>query len=335
MSLSNKTLKMLWGRAAGRCSHPDCRLDVFFDESEADTPTLVGENCHVISEKDGGPRSDPSVPSDQIDSYSNLILMCRNHHKVIDDTENGEREYSIERLRQIKRDHETWVRDQLGMDPDKQRDEEYYVQIVDGWESKCHIDHWLAWSSSILSHGQPAMQKDVSADLEDARRWIMNRVWPQRYPTLERAFENFRLVLEDFHNTFLSETEVLGERLITVRFYQIREWNEERYQSLLRQYEYHVGMVSDLMLELTRAANLICDEVRLNLMPWYRRDEGRLMVQSGPTLDLSFTEWVAQYRPEETLAGRPYGGLEAFRNDRSTRDGVHFGSGSVPQESGD
>ena len=331
MSLSNKTLKMLWGRAAGRCSHPDCRMDVFFEESEADTPTLVGENCHIIAEKDGGSCSDSSVPLDQKNSYSNLILMCRNHHKIIDDPENGEREYSIERLHQIKHDHEAWVRDQLGMDPDKQRDEEYYVQIVDGWESKCHIEHWLAWSGSILSHGQPAMQQTVSADLEDARRWIINRVWPQRYPSLERAFQNFRRVLEDFHNTFLSESEAFGERLMTRKFYKITEWDEERYRFLLRQYEYHVGLVSDLMLELTRAANLICYEVRLYLMPWYRRNEGRLMVQSGPNLDFSFKEWAVQYRPEETLDGLPYPGLEAFRNDRSTRDGLHFGSGSAPQ----
>ena len=70
-------LKMLWGRAAGRCSHPDCRMDVFFEEREADTPTLVGENCHIIAENDGGSRSDYSVPLDQNNSYSNLILMCR------------------------------------------------------------------------------------------------------------------------------------------------------------------------------------------------------------------------------------------------------------------
>ena len=69
-------------------------------------------------------------------------------------------------------------------------------------------------------------------------------------------------MLEDFHNTFLSESEAFGERLMTRKFYKITEWGEERYRFLLRQYEYHVGLVSDLMLELTRAANLICDEVR-------------------------------------------------------------------------
>ena len=331
MSLSNKTLKMLWGRAAGRCSHPDCRLDVFFDESEADNPTMVGENCHIVAENDGGPRSDPSIPLAQKNSYSNLILMCRNHHKIIDDPENGERHYSVERLHQIKRNHETWVRDQLGMDFDKQRDEEYYVQIVDGWESKCHIENWLAWSSSILSHGQPAMQRTVSADFDDARRWIMNRIWPKRYPSLEEAFENFRRVLEDFHNTFLDESEEFGERLMTRKFYKTPDWDEERYHKLLRRYEYHVGMVNDLMLELTRAANLVCDEVRKYLMPWYRRDEGRLMVQSGPSLDFKFSEWVPQYRPDETTESFPYPGLEAFQDVRSTREGVHFGSGPLPE----
>ena len=64
MNLSVKTQKMLWGRAAGRCSYPSCRMDVISDESEASTPTLIGENCHIVTDKDGGPRSDPSPKSE-------------------------------------------------------------------------------------------------------------------------------------------------------------------------------------------------------------------------------------------------------------------------------
>jgi hypothetical protein len=133
MPISVKTHKLLWGRAAGRCSHPECRINLFEDETETDDHTLVGENCHMVAESDHGPRGDPSVPMERRNSYNNLILLCRNHHKIID-TQEGE--YTVECLRKMKADHEQWVREQLGFDAAKQRDDEYYADIVDKWERR-------------------------------------------------------------------------------------------------------------------------------------------------------------------------------------------------------
>jgi hypothetical protein len=91
---------------------PDCRIDLYKDETETDDPTLVGENCHIIAESDDGPRADPTMPVDRRNSYANLILLCRNHHKVIDAQEG---EYTVEQLHRMKANHEAWVRTQLGL----------------------------------------------------------------------------------------------------------------------------------------------------------------------------------------------------------------------------
>ena len=334
MNLSLKTLKMLWGRAAGRCSYPTCRMEVVSDESEASTLTLIGENCHIVSAKDRGPRSEISVPPDQINSYDNLILMCRNHHKIIDDSENGERNYPIEKLQKIKREHEAWVSSRLELDIDKQKDEESYAEIVDEWEKKCSTKDWLNWTGAILSAGQPRMSDEVSDRLLEARSWLLSRVWPGRYPSLEAAFKNFQLVLEDFHKLFLHHAELCGDTLLTKQFYHIKEWDEEKYHLQLQKYEYHVRLVGDLVLELTRAANLICDEIRINLIHSYLREEGRLMVESGPYIvesgphapDLIVKNFTVQYTKNETRNGLLYSDLDKFQKDRSTRD-FHFGSG--------
>lgn len=331
MAISLRAQKTLWGRAAGRCSYPGCRMDVFFDEAEAGDPSLVGENCHMVSEADQGPRADPTMPQAQRDSYPNLILLCRNHHRIVDDPANGERDYPIERLQEMKRAHETWVRDQLGFDAVKQRDDELYASIVDEWERRAHLDTWLGWSSSILSHGQPRMRSELSEDLRELRRWLLNRIWPRRYEGLEEAFENFRRVLESFHNMFLERADERDEQLITEKFYKIREWNEDRYYRLLALYEYHVDLVQDLILELTRAANLVCDRVREHILFGYRRQEGHLLVQSGPLSDFSFREWVVQYTAEERRVPLPFQGLAAFREDRVRRD-HHFGQGEPPEQ---
>lgn len=321
---------MLWGRAGGRCSFPSCRKYVFHDEEEADTPTLIGENCHIVAEKDDGPRGDPSMPLEQRNSYSNLILLCRNHHKVIDDFENGEVIYSVEKLQQMKELHEEWVRHQLGFDLPRQQDDERYAQIIDGWEKLCHVDEWLVWSSNVLSSGQPSIVKEIDEDLKEARRWLLTRVWPGRYADLEGAFENFRRVLEDFYNVFHKHFAESGGCLTTKKFYKIDEWDEERYNYLSCLYDYHVDLVQDLMLELTRSANLICDLIRKHVVQSYRRDSGRLLVQSGPHMDLSFKEWVEQYRGDERLKLMPYEGLEKFLEQRASRS-THFGEGQPPQ----
>jgi hypothetical protein len=144
------------------------------------------------------------------------------------------------------------------------------------------------------------------------------------YPTLERAFANFRLVLQDFQNTFRKHAERPtpdNDWLLTVKFYQSREWGEERYERLGKQYDFHVALVDDLMLELTRAANLICDEVRSLLLPTFRLAQGHLLVETGPHLpDGSWRTFTVHYSDEEIAQPMPYPGLEAFKQARFTRD---------------
>ncbi len=83
MPISDKTRKILWGRSGNRCAV--CRLELVVDRTSADDESVVGEECHIISEKGRGPRNDPAFPADQIDKPENLILLCCVHHKMIDD----------------------------------------------------------------------------------------------------------------------------------------------------------------------------------------------------------------------------------------------------------
>jgi len=287
--------------------------------------------CHVVAEAKDGPRGHSPLTKEERNQYDNLILLCRNHHGEIDSQPDT---WPVDRLKTIKSNHEKWVREQLpGYDRKRQSDEEIYAEYVEEWAKRCDLDNWTGWGSFVLGSGQPRITVVMERNIEDLQRWLLNRIWPGRYPSLERAFQNFRLVLQDFHNTFREYGEkptADSEWLLTTKFYHIQEWDEERYEQLGKRYEFHVELVMDLFLELTCAANLVCDEVRETILSSFRQAEGRLTAEWGPVMpDAQFIEEVVQYSPGERTVNPPYPGLEAFMTVRETRD-RHFGKGTAP-----
>lgn len=102
MNISDKVRKELWGKSGNKCAL--CHIDLFH-EGDKDFYN-IGEECHIISERPNGPRHIDDL--DDYNTYDNLILLCRNHHKEIDDPANITK-YTSERLKQIKEQHEKWV----------------------------------------------------------------------------------------------------------------------------------------------------------------------------------------------------------------------------------
>lgn len=325
MTISIKTHKMLWGRSGNRCAMPDCRKELVMDATETDDASLIGEECHIVANSSDGPRGDAAFSEEKLNKYDNLILLCRIHHKLIDDQPNT---FTVEKLRTLKSEHEEWVRSSLTTyDSQKQKDDEVYATYIEKWISLSHVSEWEAWTSHVLGADHPSLWSEVDNDLSACREWIFNRIWPRRYGELEDAFENFRRVLQDFQITFHEHAEPRQgqEVLWTRKFYKIDDWDEEKYERLYREYIYHVKLVQDLILELTRAANYICDKVRQFIDSSFRLEEGVLTASSGPYMDLSWRTHRAEYRGGEREQ-LPYKGLEQFKKDRSHRD-YNFGVG--------
>jgi len=109
-SYSPRTLKLLWGRAAGRCTMPECRIEVFADATDYDPIVVLGDIAHVASAGDKGPRANTQLNAAQRNDYCNLLLLCKNCHSRID---GQKRSFTVERLNDIKQAHEAWVRASL------------------------------------------------------------------------------------------------------------------------------------------------------------------------------------------------------------------------------
>jgi len=84
------------------------------DASQTDDESLIGEACHIVAQSPSGPRGHSPLTPEQRDHYDNLILLCRNHHKQVDDQENT---YTVQCLLDMKAAHEKWVRETLGPRP--------------------------------------------------------------------------------------------------------------------------------------------------------------------------------------------------------------------------
>lgn len=167
-------------------------------------------------------------------------------------------------------------------DERKELDDELYAEMADQWVARANIDERTSWSSYILaSADQPQLSEQMARQLDALRDWLLRRIWPRRYARLENSFENFRRVLGDFCETFYRRALLEDDSRITEKFYQIKEWDPELYGRLLNQYEMHVDLVCSLMVGLTRAANYVCDEVRLFLSRKFRLEEGKLVLLSG------------------------------------------------------
>lgn len=87
-----------------------CRESLVIEKTAEDADAIVGDEAHIAARSPGGPRWGEIEYGVELDSYANLILLCRVHHKAVDDQP---RHYTVRRLRQTKVDHEAWVADRL------------------------------------------------------------------------------------------------------------------------------------------------------------------------------------------------------------------------------
>ena len=112
MAITEKTIKLLWSNAAGRCSFTDCPEKLTVEQAAHAAPYTLGEMAHIKGNKNGSNRYDKNQADEERDSYENLILLCPNHHALIDKPEN-ESIYSVDVLLKMKIAHENEISKRL------------------------------------------------------------------------------------------------------------------------------------------------------------------------------------------------------------------------------
>ncbi|HID3974276.1 TPA: hypothetical protein ACXE0Z_003724 [Enterobacter cloacae] len=169
MAIKTKTIKMIWGKAAARCSI--CREILIEGRNKyISNPIAIGEIAHIVAEKKDGPRGDSDLTSAERDDIDNLLLLCQKHHTIIDTDINL---YTVEKLKEIRRLHELWVENKLNASP--------------SWEAKIEQAYYL---------NIPRLSM-LSSDLnEEAKKYNLTKI-----DTLSNLGMDLFYLMEDFKST--------------------------------------------------------------------------------------------------------------------------------------
>ena len=82
MSITEKSIKLLWSNAAGRCSFSGCYERLSVEQAASSATYTLGEMAHIKGKKAGSNRYDSTQTATERDSYENLILLCPTHHEA-------------------------------------------------------------------------------------------------------------------------------------------------------------------------------------------------------------------------------------------------------------
>lgn len=192
---------------------------------------------HTSSESDDGPRGVSPMTKKQRDAYPNRVLLCLEHHKIVDD---DPYHWTVDRLLQVKAEHEAWV-ESVTSDEDGSALAAalIYADVIQHVEAEINFKSWNAWTTGLLAP-TPSIHPEMLERIERLREWLFRRPWPATLPELEVAFENLRRVLDDVAMVCqLGLEEKLG-RLMLVPEYKKR-W-VENYDELADQFEWTVDV---------------------------------------------------------------------------------------------
>ena len=95
-----QTVRRLDTLSRNQCAKPGCTKSLVAEDGQ----TLISKICHIKAASKNGPRYDPNMSDDDRRHYDNLILLCDEHHGIIDNKDNEDK-YPVELLQEWKRNH--------------------------------------------------------------------------------------------------------------------------------------------------------------------------------------------------------------------------------------
>ncbi len=184
--IKHRVERELWARAAGRCQF-NGHNKILYKSSLTQESVNLAQNAHIYSFSENGPRGwGPFVlKPDCLNDISNLMLMCYDCHKKIDQDKEGSR-YSAELLIGWKNEHEQRVKIVTGITPDKKSHVVLYGANIGS--EKSPIDYHSC-IEAMFSNWYPAKEKPEIISMVSELKDRTKQYWQAESENLFKSFE--------------------------------------------------------------------------------------------------------------------------------------------------
>ena len=96
------TIRRLDTLSGNECAEPTCKKPLIAEDGES----IISKICHIEAASSNGPRWNSEMNDEERRHYNNLILLCDEHHTIIDNKEN-ENKFPVSLLKEWKLIHES------------------------------------------------------------------------------------------------------------------------------------------------------------------------------------------------------------------------------------
>ncbi|WP_230178383.1 hypothetical protein [Peribacillus sp. Bi134] len=147
------TLRELFLKSGNQCAFPGCFARMIDNDGN-----FIGQVCHIEAAMPGGERFNSDMTNDDRRQFSNLMLMCYEHHKVTDNVG----VYPVERLKAMKQAHENKFADIVSKLEQSVEDLTAF-QISHSPIKLLRINEVLDWGSS---------EEELLESLDEVNQWV-------------------------------------------------------------------------------------------------------------------------------------------------------------------
>ncbi|GAT61456.1 HNH endonuclease [Paludibacter jiangxiensis] len=161
MAIKVKTRKILWSKSGNRCAI--CKRQLVQRLTNLKSNFIIGEECHIISSKSDGPRGKYKLLSDY-DTYDNLVLLCANDHKLIDEFPET---FTVEIVENLKSNHENWIETAIEKDLEEYLKTTNNIELLDEIKITSNIDNVVQGSHFYFYDLTSISDDDVSIEVSE------------------------------------------------------------------------------------------------------------------------------------------------------------------------
>lgn len=294
MGISQKDIKILWGRSGNRCVI--CKKELTQNSASEASSFTLGEQAHIVGENPGSARYQEQMGSAERNSYHNLILLCPNHHREIDSNPN---DWTTEKLFVTKSQHELWVSEMLSEKQDSKilAENTAIGSIIDNTVEKCDLINWTAWTNRALS-ADPKWKIEQLNNIDDYGDIVLRAIWPDEYEELKYSCILLCHQISSAASVFTNHCIPKGEFLYPDKFYKRLSYNPN-YDRDLKKYEEWRVQCYHYIYEATKAANWFADVVRRDVNPMFFIEQGKFLISQSSGLDYIFDSSLIEYSNKE------------------------------------